>query len=91
MKNQLTVFYLAAMMSCGGPSEKSQPSASPNPGSAEEMAKVDDGKGIGEITEVKLNNPLDQDMIKRGQAIADMKCAACPIVKVGPAPRVPVS
>ncbi len=38
---------------------------------------VDDGKGYGEITEVKLNDPLDQDMVKRGSAIFDMKCAAC--------------
>ena len=37
----------------------------------------DDGKGVGEINNVTLNDPLDQDMVKRGQAIYDMKCAAC--------------
>ena len=40
-------------------------------------AKVDDGKGIGEITSVQLNNPLDPEMVKRGTSIYQMKCAAC--------------
>jgi len=40
-------------------------------------APADDGKGIGEITEVKLNDPLDAGMVQRGQAIFDMKCSAC--------------
>lgn len=38
---------------------------------------ADDGKGVGEIKEVALNDPLDAGMVKRGQAIFDMKCAAC--------------
>ena len=37
----------------------------------------DDGKGIGEIKEVELNNPLNDGMITEGQAIYDLKCAAC--------------
>ncbi len=40
-------------------------------------AAVDDGKGIGEIKHVTLNDPLDAEMIKRGKAISEMKCAAC--------------
>jgi mono/diheme cytochrome c family protein len=34
-------------------------------------------KGIGEIKSVTLNNPLKPDMVAKGQAIYDMKCAAC--------------
>lgn len=34
-------------------------------------------KGVGEIKNVVLNDPLDQDMVKRGRAIYEMKCAAC--------------
>ena len=37
----------------------------------------DDGKGIGEITKVDLNDPLDAQMVANGKAIYDLKCAAC--------------
>lgn len=42
---------------------------------ADEVA--DDGKGIGEVREVSLNTPLKQDMVDKGKAIYEMKCAAC--------------
>jgi cytochrome c len=38
---------------------------------------VKEGKGLGEIKSVSLTNPLDESMVKRGKAIADMKCASC--------------
>lgn len=44
---------------------------------AEAEALPNDGKGIGEITHVELNNPLNQEMVSRGSAIYEMKCAAC--------------
>jgi mono/diheme cytochrome c family protein len=54
----------------------------------EKSALVDKGLGVGEITNVKLNDPLDQAMVKRGLAIYEMKCAACHKLKgsriVGP-------
>lgn len=40
-------------------------------------ANVNEGKGIGEVKNVELNTPLDQDRVKRGKAIYDMKCSAC--------------
>lgn len=43
----------------------------------EEKPATDDGKGIGEIKHVELKTPVDQDMVKRGEGIYDMKCAAC--------------
>ncbi len=39
--------------------------------------KKDDGKGIGQIREVTLNTPLEQDRIGRGKSIYEMKCSAC--------------
>ncbi len=36
-----------------------------------------DPRGVGEIKHVDLTDPLDEDMVKRGKAIADMKCTAC--------------
>jgi len=58
---------------CGGeaPESKSEEKAKPA------MEKVDDGKGVGEITTVVLNDPLDEDMVKRGKGIYEMKCSAC--------------
>lgn len=38
---------------------------------------IAEGKGIGEITEVNLENELDSDMVKMGKSIYDMKCSAC--------------
>lgn len=39
--------------------------------------KADDGKGVGEITEVTLNDPLDKTMVETGKGIFEMKCSAC--------------
>ncbi|HMQ01162.1 MAG TPA: c-type cytochrome [Cyclobacteriaceae bacterium] len=36
-----------------------------------------DGKGIGEVKNVTLNTPLEQDRIARGKSIYEMKCQAC--------------
>lgn len=44
---------------------------------AEAPKEVDHGKGIGEIKEVTLNTPLEQERITRGKAIYEMKCQAC--------------
>lgn len=65
------VLFAALLVACGGePKEK--------PFSVNEPAeRVDDGKGIGEITQVTLNTPLNQEMADRGKAIYEMKCAAC--------------
>lgn len=36
-----------------------------------------EGKGIGQVTSVTLNTPLEQERIPRGKAIYEMKCQAC--------------
>jgi mono/diheme cytochrome c family protein len=77
MKNLFAVLVAVFFVACGGGGEKPQPVANVTPDAAKKTAMSTDGKGVGEIKEVKLNDPLDEDMIKRGQAIADMKCAAC--------------
>jgi cytochrome c5 len=38
---------------------------------------VDPTKGIGQVKSVTLYNPLDQERIKRGKDIYEMKCQAC--------------
>ena len=67
------VFALALLYACGGGGQSAEGTATTAPGEK----KADDGKGIGEIKEVTLNDPLKADMVDRGKAIYDMKCAAC--------------
>jgi cytochrome c len=38
---------------------------------------VDFTKGIGQVKNVTLHTPLEQDRVGRGQAIYEMKCSAC--------------
>lgn len=44
---------------------------------AEAPKKENDGKGIGEVKEVTLKTPLEQERIPRGLAIYEMKCQGC--------------
>jgi cytochrome c len=44
---------------------------------ADQPKLEDNGKGIGQIKEVILHTPLEQERIVRGKAIYEMKCAAC--------------
>ncbi len=77
---KLTVLPLALfsmlLFSCGsGGNEgnnRSQETAEP-----EVPQSIAEGKGIGEVTEVNLEDELDPDMVKMGKAIYDMKCSAC--------------
>ena len=39
--------------------------------------QADATKGIGAIKDVTLSKPIEQDRVKRGNAIYEMKCSAC--------------
>ncbi len=75
---------LVVVFACNPSGNQQKPKAS----SESSSSQVDNGKGVGEITHVELNDPLDQEMVKRGKAIYEMKCAACHKLKgsrvVGP-------
>ncbi|NNE25742.1 MAG: cytochrome c [Saprospiraceae bacterium] len=74
MKKLLMVMLLGVFVwACGGDASKSEGSYT-RP--AEKAEKMDDGKGIG-VTNVKLNVPLNQEMVANGKAIYELKCAAC--------------
>lgn len=62
------------LSACGGNSNDSSASTAEKETPAAPAASE---KGIGEIKSVTLNDPLKPDMVERGKAIADMKCAAC--------------
>ena len=57
---------------CGGASQRAA-EAPTKPGVVAEQPETH-GEAVSEI---KLNNPLDQAMVKKGQGIYDMKCSAC--------------
>ncbi len=75
------LFFLAIaiaifLAACGGNQSSSGETKTP-PQSMIPDAKPDDGKGVGEIKEVALNDPLKPDMVEKGKAIYNMKCSAC--------------
>lgn len=75
-----TFFSSILFVSCGDSSKNStaeNTSAQTTEEKPAEAPAVDDGKGLGEIKNVALTNPLDDQMIKRGEGIYDMKCASC--------------
>lgn len=68
---------LGLLASCGNEKPKEEKAEGDDYNTAEAPKKVDDGKGIGQIKEVTLNTPLEQERVSRGKAIYEMKCSAC--------------
>lgn len=69
---------LFALVSCAPDKPKESTEEEYEKYEAEEHeTKSDDGKGIGQITSVTLNTPLEGERIPRGKAIYEMKCSAC--------------
>jgi len=75
-KVALFIFLVFGLMACTSNQNEKDANAE-LPKSMIPDAKVDDGRGIGEFKEVKLNDPLDESMVDRGKGIYDLKCAAC--------------
>ncbi|MEZ4987272.1 MAG: cytochrome c [Saprospiraceae bacterium] len=72
---------LLTFSTCGGSDSNDASSSSgggdPMSYTKTEPPKEDDGKGVGAITSVALNDPLNTDMVGSGKGIYEMKCAAC--------------
>ena len=85
-KTIVMIFIIGLIFACGEKKETASSKAKAKLAAKKEQ--VDNGLGVGEIKSVALNNPLKQDMVDRGRAIYDMKCAACHKLKgsrvVGP-------
>jgi cytochrome c5 len=81
MKKLVSIIVLGAMLiACGPekPKEKADGEYSQDTPEANAVAEnANDGKGIGQVKEVTLNTPLEQERIPRGKAIYEMKCQAC--------------
>lgn len=70
----ISVFFMLYACGNGGSGESATTTAPEPEPEAESPAS---NKGIGEIKNVELNDPLKPDMVDRGEAIYEMKCAAC--------------
>lgn len=73
----LLLLIAAFAYACGGGSSSSEASSTTPPQSMIADEPADDGKGVGEVKEVTLSNPLDQDMLAKGKGVYELKCAAC--------------
>lgn len=77
----LNVIALLAMVgfSCAPdkPKDLEQYPEQPATKSAVEEVISDPTKGLGAVKSVTLNTPLEQDRVKRGLSIYEMKCSAC--------------
>lgn len=73
----LSLAFILFLVSCGP--EKPNSNATNNSSAVEDAAKqaADITKGIGQVKNVTLHNPIEEDRVSRGLAIYEMKCSAC--------------
>jgi cytochrome c len=72
---QLTLILIISaglfFISCGGGGSRTEEPSQ----SAENAAPST--RGVGEVKHVDISDPMDEQMIKNGKMVYDMKCAAC--------------
>jgi mono/diheme cytochrome c family protein len=73
----ITLFLIVFLVACGP--EKPNTSNTNSSSAVEDAVQqtVDPTKGIGQVKNVTLHTPLEEDRISRGLAIYEMKCQAC--------------
>ena len=81
MKKLTTIplaLFCMFLFSCGSGSNEGNNTTSGNQQAEPQVPQsIAEGKGIGEITEVNLEENIDADMVKMGKSIYDMKCSSC--------------
>lgn len=71
-------FTIVILTSCGGDTDKNKQPETDSQSTETKPKEISaDPKGIGEIKNVELTTPLNEEMVTRGQAIYDMKCSSC--------------
>ncbi len=75
MKKLFPFVFIGLLWACAPDKSKE---AAPDENLAESNNETTDfSKGIGEVKDVTLNTPLEEERIGRGKAIYEMKCQAC--------------
>jgi len=80
MKKLIQFFVLGLIVlacSPGKPKQDPGENVDSNEAVSGNEMKVDEGRGLGEVKQVTLNTPLEQERVGRGKAIYEMKCQAC--------------
>lgn len=87
MKKLFLIMLIGALFVACGPDKVKQTTENADEDSYESLhgneaanavaSNASDGKGVGQVTEVTLNTPLEQERLGRGKAIYEMKCQAC--------------
>lgn len=77
-KLTLSILALTILLvySCGGGDTESTATSGEVKSMIDEPKEAD-ARGVGEVTEVELSDPLNESMVIAGKSIYDMKCAAC--------------
>jgi mono/diheme cytochrome c family protein len=77
MKKFFSLLVISALFTACAPDKPSEEAS----GSAKDenpvAANANPAKGLGQVQNVTLDTPLEQDRVKRGLAIFEMKCSAC--------------
>lgn len=73
----LIVLSVAALAVACAPDKPVSTDEKPDLNKSAVEAITDPTKGIGAVKNVTLNTPLEQDRVKRGLAIYEMKCLSC--------------
>ena len=78
MKKLIPFVFMGLLVACAPDRPKeTAPNENMTEGSNAVAENTDLTKGVGQVTAVTLNTPLEQDRIGRGKAIYEMKCQAC--------------
>lgn len=79
MKKLFSILILSALFASCAPDKPLENQEGESSGKADNAvaANSDPTKGLGEVKNVTLNIPLEQERIVRGKAIYEMKCQAC--------------
>lgn len=82
MKKPLFILAMIAVLASCAPDKpktegESYESIHGKPEASPVEAVADPAKGLGQVKNVTLNSPLEQDRVKRGISVYEMKCQAC--------------
>ena len=77
MKTPLFLTIAVAFLIACGPEKPTTSATDSNPVADAAKQATDITKGIGQVKNVTLHTPLEQDRVTRGLAIYEMKCSAC--------------